>query len=216
MHFANWLSQEMQVRRAKCPRCCSSLSGKGRGFFRIHPTLLLRYIIFMETLVLSTSYEPMYRVSWERAMIMWVAGRVEIVEAYADRAIRSVADIFPMPSVIRFIHGVRPYRAGIKFNRDNVFRRDKGRCQYCGCGMTKREATYDHVVPRSLGGKMSWENIVLACRPCNQRKGSRTPKAVGMRLRNVPRRPHSLPSMRDHLGNRDDLPKSWRPFLWQD
>jgi hypothetical protein len=60
------------------------------------------------------------------------------------------------------------------FTRFNVFLRDRFSCQYCG---SPQHLTFDHVVPRRLGGRTSWENVLTACAPCNMKKGGRTPAA---------------------------------------
>ena len=167
----------------------------------------------MDTLVISATYEPMYRVDWRRAMTLWTAGRVEVLDTYLERVVRTVGSRFALPSIIRFKTGGAPYRGGVRFSRDNVFKRDKGRCQYCERVVRGDQVTYDHVVPRRSGGKTSWDNLVLACLSCNQRKGGRTPAQAGMRLRVKPRAPRSLPTVREILSFEDGMPVSWRPFL---
>jgi 5-methylcytosine-specific restriction endonuclease McrA len=167
----------------------------------------------MDTLVISATYEPMYRVDWQRAMTLWAAGRVEVLDTYLERVVRTVEARFALPSIIRFKTGGSPYRGGVRFSRENVFKRDKGRCQYCDCVVRRNEITYDHVVPRRSGGKSSWENLVLACRGCNQVKGGRTPVQAGMRLRTKPGVPRSLPTVREILSFEEGMPSSWRPFL---
>ena len=170
----------------------------------------------METLVLSMAYEPMYRVGWREAMLLWIGGRAEVIEAYEDRVIHTVRQSFPLPSIIRFHRARRRFRAELKFSRENVYLRDGGQCQYCGEAVPKRSATYDHVVPRSHGGPTDWENIVLACLPCNQTKANRTPEQAGMLLARPPIRPRSLPATSAVLGYERDMPPSWRPFLDRD
>jgi len=70
--------------------------------------------------------------------------------------------------------------------------RDNYTCQYCGAMPSRRELTIDHVLPRSRGGKTTWENVVTACQKCNGRKGSRTPEEAHMKLRVWPKRPRYL------------------------
>lgn len=70
-----------------------------------------------------------------------------------------------------------------------VLKRDRYVCQYEGC--SERATTVDHVLPLCQGGKTSWQNLVAACLPCNQRKGGRTPEQAGMRLKRVPRGPRA-------------------------
>src|SRR5208282_6273340 len=107
----------------------------------------------METLVLSTGYEPVARVPWQRAIHLLFLGKVEIVEEYDDRLVRSVTVSLNMPSVIRFLRAVRGRKRAIKFSRENVYARDKGRCQYCGHTVPRTDFTYDHVIPRRLNGQ---------------------------------------------------------------
>ena len=168
----------------------------------------------MDTLVLSTGYEPIARVPWERAVTLLFAGKVEVVDAYEDREIRSVTLSFKMPSVIRFLRALQRKRPLIRFSRENVFLRDQGRCQYCGAKMQRFESTYDHIVPRSKSGLTNWENIVIACMPCNQKKGGRTPEQAGMKLLTKPVRPKKLPdAMRMTFTWEKGMPESWKTWL---
>jgi 5-methylcytosine-specific restriction endonuclease McrA len=168
----------------------------------------------METLVLNPGYEPIARVTWQRAVTLLTLGKVEVVEEYADREVRSVTFAFKMPSIVRLLRALRGVRKAIKFSRENVYARDGGRCQYCGAGVRRDEITYDHVVPRALGGKTTWDNIVTACVGCNQRKGSKTPEQAGMKLRCPPVKPKKLPeSFRITLAFGQGMPESWRSFL---
>lgn len=80
----------------------------------------------------------------------------------------------------------------VKFSRRNIYTRDNHTCQYCGCVPPKEELTVDHVVPRSRGGRSTWDNVVLACVRCNMRKGSKTPHEAGMKLLTQPKKPHWL------------------------
>lgn len=167
----------------------------------------------METLVLSHAYQPVDRIGWRRAVTLWAAEKVEIVESYDDRTIRSVSIAIQMPSVVRFVYQIRTHRTGVRFSRENVYTRDKGRCQYCGRKVRRPEATYDHVVPRRLGGPTRWENIVIACLACNQHKGGHRPEEVGMTLLSRPERPRSLPpTMRFTLPR--GVPETWKQYLY--
>lgn len=167
----------------------------------------------METLVLNPGYEPIARVPWQRAVTLLFLGKVEVVDEY-DRDIRSVTVVFKMPSVVRLFRALRGARKAIRFSRENVYARDTGKCQYCGVGVARNELTYDHVVPRALGGKTTWENIVTACISCNQKKGGRTPEQATMKLRSIPVKPKRLPeAFRVSFTFRQGMPESWRAFL---
>jgi len=168
-----------------------------------------------DTLVLSPSYEPIGQVGWQRAISLLFAGRVEVVAEYEDRHVRSVTMTFKLPSIIRFISGAMGKKRGVRFSKENVFARDKGRCQYCAKAIAKVDATYDHVVPKARGGRTRWENIVIACLDCNQRKANRTPREAGMRLVREPEKPAHLPD-RLRIGfTRSSVPGDWKPYLVQ-
>ena len=165
----------------------------------------------METLILSARYEPIARVTWQRAITLLWQEKVEVVEEYDDREIRAVSVSIPMPSVIRFIRAIARRRRVIKFSRENVFLRDDGRCQYCGRRIPRETATYDHVVPRKLGGPTTWDNIVCACVDCNVRKGGRTPRQANMTLIRRPEKPRRSPLLNLKLTQKKY--HSWQSFL---
>lgn len=169
----------------------------------------------METLVLSTRFEPVARIPWQRAITLLFLGKVEVVEEYEDKVIRSVTVAVRMPSVIRFLRGVRARRKAVRFSRENVYARDHGRCQYCARKVARHEATYDHVLPRAQGGKTTWENVAIACFACNQMKGGRTPEQAGMRLATTPVKPRKLPdTVRLTFTYEKGMPDGWRKFLY--
>ena len=165
------------------------------------------------TWVLDVGYQPIAGTTWQSA-IVWVLDRVvEVVDEYPDRYIRTPSWQVNMPSVVRFMKPIARRRA-IKFSRHNVYARDRGHCQYCGARVARDEWTYDHVVPRAQGGRTSWENVVVACVRCNQRKGGRTPAQAKMALATVPVRPKRLPDgARFAMAYRKGMPASWRDFL---
>ncbi len=168
----------------------------------------------MDTLVLSQSYQPMGRVSIRRAVNYLLKGKVEVVEAYEDRQVTSVTASFQLPSVVRFLYRIIRKKKAVKFSRANVYERDNGKCQYCGKRVAQADFTYDHVLPRKQGGKTVWENVVVSCIPCNQRKGSKTPAQAGMKLRSRPVRPKKLSNTwRVTITWQEGMPPSWRDFL---
>jgi 5-methylcytosine-specific restriction endonuclease McrA len=168
----------------------------------------------MDTLVLSHAYVPVARVAWQRAVTLLFEGKVEVIEEYENRVVRSVTLEFKVPSIIRFLRKIRDRKRAVKFSRENVYARDKGACQYCGARVPRAEATYDHVTPRSHGGQTTWENVVICCVPCNQRKGGRTPAQAGMRLLSHPVKPKTLPdTIRLTFLLDKSAPPSWRQFF---
>ncbi|MBN1819001.1 MAG: HNH endonuclease [Sedimentisphaerales bacterium] len=116
-----------------------------------------------------------------------------------------------VPRIIRLLFYDRLPRQSVKFNRRNIFARDRNHCQYCGKKFPTSELSLDHVIPRILGGKSTWENIVCACTDCNSRKGGRTPKQADMTLIAPPSKPRRNPVIHIHLNH--DRYKSWKQFL---
>ncbi|PWU16019.1 MAG: HNH endonuclease [Bdellovibrio sp.] len=163
------------------------------------------------SLLLNSSYEPMKIVGWQKALILWFQGKVEVLE-YHNLFARSARHSFQLPSVLRLKSYVRPRRIGVvRFCRENVYIRDNYTCQYCGNRHTIRHLTLDHVVPASKNGPKSWTNVVTACRDCNQRKGNRTPQTANMPLLSEPVVPHWLPP--PELEHNDQMPGSWSQYL---
>lgn len=116
-----------------------------------------------------------------------------------------------VPRIIRLLCYDKLPRNDVKFNRRNIFARDKNRCQYCGKKFPTSELSLDHIVPRSLGGKSTWENVVCACTACNVKKGSMSMKKAGMTLIKRPIKPVHNPMVHVHLGH--ERYRSWKQFL---
>lgn len=167
-----------------------------------------------DTLVLSQAYEPVGKMLWTRAITLLYERRVEVVENYSDWVVRSVSLEMPVPAVIRRLTATRTRKRKVKFSRENVYLRDKGQCQYCGVKISLTEFTYDHVVPRVQGGKTNWNNVVISCTSCNQRKGGRKPEQARMQLRTVPVQPKNVPGgIPLSLTYRDGMPESWKKWI---
>ena len=165
-----------------------------------------------QVLLLNATYEPLRVITWQRAICLLTLGKVEVVEE-TDREIRSVSFVIRLPSVVRLLRLIRPRRREVKFSRQNIYLRDNFRCQYCGVRVSSQELNLDHVIPRSLGGQTTWENIVTCCVPCNARKGGSTPEAVGMRPISRPVRPSRLPGLSITI-NMQNAPDAWRDYLY--
>lgn len=166
----------------------------------------------MQTLVLTQSYEPLAVISWQRAIEMLTLGKVAVVEEY-DREVRSTYLVIKVPAVVRLVRAFRRPRKPAKFSRVNIYGRDGYRCQYCGVRQALGELTYDHVLPRSRGGRTEWTNIVSACVDCNKRKADRTPAEAGMRLIKQPVRPTTAPAVVIAI-SRESVPDAWRDYLY--
>ena len=168
-------------------------------------------------LVLNADYRPLsyYPLSlwcWQDSVKSVFLDRVTIVSNY-ERVIRSPSFNMKLPSVIALKHFVSPH-LNPNFTRFNVFLRDKFSCQYCGSG---DELTFDHLLPRSRGGKTNWENVVTACSNCNVQKGGRLLANSGMLLQKKP----FQPSTEDLHKNGKNFPpnflhESWMDYLYWD
>ena len=168
-------------------------------------------------LVLNADYTPLsyYPLSlwpWQTAIKAVFLERVDIVASY-EREVHSPSLDMKIPSVIALRQFVRPSEHPA-FTRFNLFLRDRFCCQYCG---DPRHLTFDHVVPRRLGGKTTWENVATACAPCNMKKGGRTPKQARMQLQVAPIRPTSWQLQeRVKAFPPNYLHETWRDWLYWD
>lgn len=110
-----------------------------------------------------------------------------------DRAVRTVRGKVRIPAVIVAVNFARVPRRRPTLNARNIRERDGGRCQYTGRELGPGEGNLDHVVPRSRGGRDSWENLVWAAREVNTRKGNRLPHEAGLKLLRPPSAPREVP-----------------------
>ncbi|HEY8086191.1 MAG TPA: HNH endonuclease [Polyangiaceae bacterium] len=166
----------------------------------------------MRTLLLNPWMAPHKIISWERAVVLVVLGKVDVIEEY-DEEIRSRSFSLRTPAVVRLKKGGATTKQVVRFSRINVYTRDGFRCQYCGERKAMRDLNYDHVIPRVRGGKTNWENIVTSCYACNDRKGSRSPEEAGMKLRKKPFTPKSLPVTPVLAVTRSEMPEAWLRYL---
>ncbi|WP_287930571.1 HNH endonuclease [Thermus sp.] len=157
-------------------------------------------------LVLNAAYEVLGLASIKRSVLLVLSGGAEMLSE-SGRYLHTPSTRIPVPSVIRLKRLVRRGPSRIPLNRRNILRRDRYTCQYCG--RRGGELTVDHVLPRSRGGRSTWENLVAACRSCNLKKGDRTPEEAGMRLLKLPRAPKA-PLF---LSDLKEVPEDWQPYL---
>jgi 5-methylcytosine-specific restriction endonuclease McrA len=163
-------------------------------------------------LVLNASYEPINICAVRRALVLILKG-VASPEEFSSSLLHSARVVMKLPTVIRLLEYRRIPHQTRALSRKNILMRDRYRCQYCQRVLPSGELTLDHVAPRSRGGETTWENLVACCHRCNNRKGSRTPEEVGLRLLRPPR-PFSLHTSRHLmrlLGKSDD---QWRKYLF--
>ena len=147
----------------------------------------------LRTLVLNADYRPLstYPLSiiaaQDAVSAVW-RERADVVETWPDAFFRSPSVAIAVPKIMA-LRQYAPISGAPKFCRRSILLRDRFRCQYCGAQLASPDLTYDHVTPRSRGGKTVWENIATACLSCNARKANRTSRECGMRPINQPRRP---------------------------
>lgn len=179
---------------------------RSQGRLRDHPALVLNADYR------PLSYFPLSLWPWQEAVKASFLDRVTIVAEYDD-VVHSPSMEMRLPSVVVLRDYVKPapYPA---FTRFNLFLRDGFSCQYCGCG---GEMTFDHVIPRSKGGRTTWENVVASCGRCNLTKSNKTLRQARMSLRQKPFRPSA--EKLNSIGRRfppNYLHESWMDFLYWD
>ena len=156
-------------------------------------------------LVLNATFEPINVTAVRRAMVLMIKG-VAQAEEINHTQVHSASRSLAVPSVIRLLayrHIPQQTRA---LSRKNILLRDRNTCQFCRRILPASELTLDHVVPRSRGGRSSWENLVACCYKCNNSKGDRTPEEAGFSLARRPR-PFTLHTSRQLMrliGNKDE------------
>jgi 5-methylcytosine-specific restriction endonuclease McrA len=165
-----------------------------------------------QVLLLNITYEPLKIINWKKAIKLLCLGKVEVLEEYG-RDIHSIQFAIKLPSVVRLLKMVKRPKNAVKFSRQNIYARDRYTCQYCGRKVATEDLTYDHVLPKSRGGKTVWENIVSCCMECNRKKGGRTPSEASMKLIRKPVRPTWIPAIRITIGVKH-IPQAWRDYLY--
>ena len=162
-------------------------------------------------LILNQNYEPLSVCTVKRAVVMIFLDRAEMIETLDGYKLHSVSMSISVPSVVRLAAYIKVPDKRIMLSRKNIIKRDGGRCQYCG--RKSDHMTVDHVIPKIQGGKDTWENLVAACKSCNNRKGQRMPEQAGLKLLSKPRRPNHITFIQKFIGVKD---RRWRQYLFMD
>ncbi len=178
---------------------------KNQAFTPKYNNLLNRAV-----LVLNANYAPMTICTAKRAICMEYLDKVDILANY-DEKIYSPTISKLLPSVIKIKDYIRYDNLSVDLNRKNILARDEYTCQYCG--VSKIPLTIDHIHPKGKGGSDTWENLVAACRSCNQKKGDRTPEESGLTLKRIPKRPNRLHYFHRYV---KDKQRDWRPYLFME
>jgi len=166
-------------------------------------------VLNSKVLLLNASYEPLTICNVKKAVCLIFLGKAELVSDNNAKTIHTVSKNYPFPSVIRLLQFIKvPYKK-IILTRKNILKRDRHKCGYCG--RADLPLTIDHIKPKARGGEDTWENLVTACLPCNNKKGDRTPTEAGMKLLIKPYAPSHIMFLKNSVNRIDE---SWKPYLF--
>ena len=142
----------------------------------------------MRCLVLNSDWSYMNITSSFKALCLAFEEKVDVLKAY-EKTYRSQFLEIPIPAVVALRHykDISKRRRNFAASTRNIVIRDGFKCAYCGCSLAFKNATKDHIVPVSLGGKTIMTNLVAACKPCNAKKDNKTLHDSGMKLLFKPR-----------------------------
>tara|TARA_B100000579_G_scaffold422072_1_gene423640 strand:- start:235 stop:798 length:564 start_codon:yes stop_codon:yes gene_type:complete len=161
------------------------------------------------------NYFPLSLCSWQETVKAVFTNKVNVVSEYEEK-VHSPNIIMRLPSVIALREYVLNSRKPA-FTRFNLFLRDGFCCQYCGCQFSAEELTFDHVIPRSRGGRTIWDNVVSACASCNVNKGHKLLSEIGIKPIKQPSEPNNYELQANGRAFPPNyLHKSWRDFLYWD
>lgn len=163
-----------------------------------------------EVLVLNNDYEPLNVCNLRRAVVLVFLGKADVLHAN-NKEIATLEGAMVSPTVVRLRYHIKRPLPELRLSRRSILARDSYTCQYCG--HTARDLTIDHVIPKRMGGKSTWENLVCCCRKCNGKKGDKPLELTAMKLARQPRKPRYVPfiSLTKYLeGARNDV---WRDYL---
>lgn len=178
-------------------------------------------------LVLNKLWMPIRIASVKRCLKLVFADKASIVDpedytvysweqwAKMDSAgdkygIQTTSNRIKIPEVIVLSSYDKVFRKDLRLTKRNIYMRDKYRCQYTGKQVSHSEADIDHVIPRSRGGKNSWDNMVVCSKEINRLKANRTPEEAGLTLIKQPSKPETDNLLIDP---KLDQPASWAKFI---
>jgi hypothetical protein len=149
-----------------------------------------------DILALDVAGTPVRWIDFESAATYYASGKVRwelgndrtVLRGGINRVLgrRSTLEIAAIIAIDGPRFRFRGTEDRVALTRSMLFARDRHVCAYCGGRFGAASLEMEHVIPSSRGGHTIWQNVVSACRSCNQRKGNRTPEAAGMPLLFVP------------------------------
>jgi 5-methylcytosine-specific restriction endonuclease McrA len=150
---------------------------------------------YSTVLVLNSTYEPIHFTNWKRAIVLIFKEKAKKI---SNRVIR----------LVNYVKIPFTNQKDCIPTRKMIYKRDDYECQYCG---TKKDLTIDHVIPRSKGGKDTWNNLVCACTTCNVKKGNKLLKDTNMKLKNKPKVPFNTVFLEIEKTKVEE----WKPFYFE-
>ncbi len=163
-------------------------------------------------LLLNQNYEPLNICKLKRAITLLLKNKAEVVEQDSS-FINTVSSKIEVPSVIRLCYLVKVPTKKIQPTRRNILIRDNFTCQYCG--KKTNDLTIDHLIPRKYGGKSTWENLVSACKECNNKKGDKPLSEVNIKLKSTPKSLKYIPKILSSVKSLNDFPikDEWKKYI---
>jgi len=163
----------------------------------------------ISVLKLDSSFKPIEIIPWEEAFLLTWLKKAWAAE-YTDKWVHSARQRFQIPSVIVLFKYIDEQFFTLPCTRKNIMIRDENRCQYCAKVFRDADLTLDHVIPKSKGGKTRWDNIVTACKPCNQRKRDLLLESAPVSLIRQPRKPSYRSIIKKRMENTN---LKWNEYL---
>ncbi len=163
----------------------------------------------ISVLKLDSAFKPIEIISWEDAFVLTWLKKAYAVE-YSDKWVRSSTKKFQVPSVIVLFRYIDEKFFTLPCTRKNILIRDENRCQYCAICFREGDLTIDHVIPKSKGGSSVWDNVVVACKPCNQKKRDYLVENSPVSLIKLPKKPSYRSIIKKRIGN---VNLKWKEYL---
>lgn len=164
-----------------------------------------------KVLLLNSSYEPITFINDRKAISLLFREKAEALSYWKDYHL-GMPNHRNLPSVMRLVNWYKKVFKTVKFSRKVVFCRDNWSCQFCGVKLLLKDATIDHIIPKSKGGKTDWYNCVTACRICNRKKSNKLLEKTTMKLLSTPKPPnaHHFSFIRRSL---DEWHEEWSNYI---
>ncbi len=180
-----------------------------------------------QILVLNKMWMPIRIIPAYRALTLIFAGKASAIDInyyaynwkdWSERKISdnpygtilTSSDVVEIPEIIVLSRYDKVFRKDTRLTKRNIYIRDGYKCQYTGMRIKESEADIDHVIPRSKGGKNTWENMVVCMKDINRMKADRTPEQAGLMLIKKPSKPNADRLLIDP---KIRVPDSWSKFI---